>query len=48
MEDSILARDDLAMAAGQLVREQVNYRRNLLNLYQSMGQLLDERGIAVR
>lgn len=44
----LASQNDLALAAGQLVREQVNYRRNLLNLYQSTGQLLDERGIAIR
>jgi outer membrane protein len=44
----LASQNDLAVAAGALVREQVNYRRNLLNLYQSTGQLLDERGIAVR
>ena len=44
----LASQNDLAVAAGQLVREQVNYRRNLLQLYQSTGQLLDERGIAVR
>ena len=44
----LASQNDLAVAAGVLVREQVNYRRNLLNLYQSTGQLLDERGIAVR
>ena len=44
----LASQNDLAVAAGQLVREQVNYRRNLLQLYQGTGQLLDERGIAVR
>ena len=44
----LASQNDLAVAAGQLVREQVNYRRNLLQLFQSTGQLLDERGIAVR
>jgi len=44
----LASQNDLAVAAGVLVREQVNYRRNLLALYQSTGQLLDERGIAVR
>ena len=44
----LASQNDLAIAAGLLVREQVNYRRNLLQLYQSTGQLLDERGIAVR
>ena len=44
----LASQNDLAVAAGVLVREQVNYRRNMLNLYQSTGQLLDERGIAVR
>jgi outer membrane protein len=44
----LASQNDLAVAAGVLVREQVNYRRNLLQLYQSTGQLLDERGIAVR
>ena len=44
----LASQNDLAVAAGALVREQVNYRRNLLQLYQSTGQLLDERGIAVR
>lgn len=44
----LASQNDLAVAAGALVREQVNYRRNLLALYQSTGQLLDVRGIAVR
>jgi outer membrane protein TolC len=44
----LASQNDLAVAAGALVREQVNYRRNLLQFYQSTGQLLDERGIAVQ
>jgi outer membrane protein TolC len=44
----LASQNDLAVAAGVLVREQVNYRRNVLALYQSTGQLLDERGIAIQ
>jgi outer membrane protein TolC len=42
------AQQDLTAAESALVRESINYRRNLLNLLQRTGQLLDERGISVQ
>ncbi|MCL4854429.1 MAG: TolC family protein, partial [Bryobacteraceae bacterium] len=42
------AQQQLVQARSQLVQQTVQYRRNLLNLLQRTGELLDERGIAVR
>ncbi|MEB2363755.1 MAG: TolC family protein [Bryobacteraceae bacterium] len=42
------AQQQLVQAQSQLVQQTVQYRRNLLNLLQRTGELLDERGIAVR
>jgi outer membrane protein len=44
----LAAQTDLTTAESNLVRETVNFRRNLLQLYQRTGQLLDERGIVVQ
>ena len=44
----LASQSDLAQAAGTLVRESVNYRRNLLQLYQRTGQLLERRNVLVR
>jgi hypothetical protein len=38
----------LAAAESALVRESINYRRNILNLLQRTGELLEERGITVQ
>lgn len=42
------AQNDLINAESTVVRESVNYRRNLLNLLRRTGELLDERGVAVQ
>ena len=42
------AQQDFTTAESNLVRESINYRRNLLNLLQRTGDLLDERGITVQ
>jgi outer membrane protein TolC len=41
------AQQDLVNAQSTLVRESVNYRRNLLNLLRRTGELLDDRGVVV-
>jgi hypothetical protein len=38
----------LTQAQSSLVSQTVQYRRNLLQLQQSMGTLLDERGVVLR
>jgi hypothetical protein len=38
----------LTTAESNLVRESINYRRNLLTLLQRTGELLDERGIQIQ
>jgi outer membrane protein TolC len=42
------AQQDLTTAQSSLVRESINYRRNLLQLNQRIGNLLDERGIYIQ
>jgi outer membrane protein len=44
----LAAQNDLTTAEASLVRESINYRRNLLSLLQRTGELLDERGIQVQ
>lgn len=44
----LAAQNDLTTAEASLVRESINYRRNLLTLLQRTGELLDERGIQVQ
>jgi outer membrane protein TolC len=44
----LASQNDLATAESALVREMINYRRNLLNLLQRRGDLLQERGITVQ
>jgi outer membrane protein len=44
----LAAQNDLTTAESALVRESINYRRNLLNLLQRTGELLDERGIQIQ
>jgi outer membrane protein TolC len=44
----LAAQNDLTTADSSLVRESVNYRRNLLTLMQRTGELLDERGIQIQ
>jgi len=44
----LAAQQDFTTAESNLVRESINYRRNLLTLLQRTGELLDERGIAVQ
>jgi outer membrane protein TolC len=41
------AQTDLINADSQVVRESVNYRRNMLNLLRMTGELLDERGVVI-
>lgn len=41
----LAAQSDLTLAESTLVRESINLRRNLLSLYQSTGDLLNQRGI---
>lgn len=44
----LAAQTDLTTAESALVRELINYRRNLLTLLQRTGQLLDERGVIIQ
>lgn len=44
----LASQNDLAAAESALVRESINYRRNILNLLQRTGELLEERGITVQ
>jgi outer membrane protein len=44
----LASQSDLAQAAGTLVRESVHYRRNVLQLYQRTGQLLEKRNVVIR
>ena len=44
----LAAQNDLTTAESVLVRESINYRRNLLQLSQRTGELLDERGISIQ
>ncbi len=44
----LASQNDLTTAESNLVRESINYRRNLMNLLQRTGELLDERGIQVQ
>ncbi len=44
----LVAQTDLVNAQSELVRQSVNYRRSLLNLYRYTGELLDQRGIAIK
>ncbi len=44
----LASQNDLTTAQSNLVRESINYRRNLLNLLQRTGELLDERGIQIQ
>jgi len=44
----LASQNDLATAESALVRESINYRRNILNLLQRTGDLLQERGITIQ
>ena len=44
----LASQTDYILAESNLVNQNITYRRNLLNLYQRTGQLLDERGIVPR
>lgn len=44
----LAAQTDLTTAESSLVRELINYRRNLLNFTQRSGSLLDDRGIQIQ
>ncbi len=44
----LAAQNDLTTAESSLVRETINYRRNLMTLLQRTGELLDERGIQIQ
>jgi outer membrane protein TolC len=44
----LVAQNDLVNAQSELVRQSVNYRRSLLNLYRFTGELLEQRGIAIK
>lgn len=44
----LASQNDLTTAQSNLVRESINYRRNLMNLLQRTGELLDERGIQIQ
>ncbi len=44
----LAAETDLTTAESNLVRESINYKRNLLQLSQRSGDLLDERGIKIQ
>jgi outer membrane protein len=44
----LASQTDYILAESNLVNQNITYRRNLLNLYQRTGQLLDERGIVTR
>ena len=44
----LAAETDLTAAESTLVRESINYKRNLLQLSQRAGDLLDERGIKIQ
>ena len=43
----INAQNDLVRAQADLVQQSVQYRRNLLNLLRTTGQLLEERGVVI-
>jgi outer membrane protein TolC len=42
------AQTDLINAESNVVIQSINYKRNILNLLQTTGQLLDERGVVVQ
>jgi outer membrane protein TolC len=42
------AQTQLNRAENDLLRQSINYRRNLLNLLRMTGELLDERNIALQ
>ncbi len=44
----LASQNDLTTAESNLVRESINYRRNLMNLLQRTGELLDDRGIQLQ
>ena len=44
----LAAQTDLVNAQSELVRQSVNYRRSMLNLYRFTGELLDQRGIVLK
>ena len=44
----LASQNDLSLAEGALVRETMNYRRNLLTLSQRTGELLQERNIVIQ
>jgi len=44
----LAAQQDFTIAEANLVRESINWRRNLITLLQRTGELLDERGIQVQ
>ena len=42
------AQDDLVQAEADLIDQAVAYRRSLLTLYRSTGELLEQRGVQIR
>jgi outer membrane protein TolC len=44
----LAAQTDLVNAQSELVRQSVNYRRSMLNLYRFTGELLEQRGIVLK
>jgi outer membrane protein len=44
----LTAQTDLINAESNVVIQSINYKRNILNLLQTTGQLLDERGVVVQ
>ncbi len=44
----LVAQTDLVNAQSELVRQSIQYRKSLLNLYRYTGELLDQRGIVVK
>jgi outer membrane protein TolC len=42
------AQTSLASAESQLVTQSIEYRKSLLNLLRFTGELLDERGVAIK
>ncbi len=44
----LAAQQDFTTAESNLVRESINFRRNLINLLQRTGELLEERGVTVQ
>jgi outer membrane protein len=44
----LVAQTDLVNAESELVRQSIQYRKSLLNLYRFTGELLDQRGIVLK